>query len=136
MKIHNYSLRKCIIKSINFCINWIEMKPLVTNQWVMTWLCVCQAHETTSVKKKTIYVVFTLMVFISSVCGLAANLTFFMKFISVELEGSLMAFIGFVAFFGNAYVMTVSFLFRHKINAIFVELYAIYKASKGKNIYT
>lgn len=106
------------------------MNPLITNQWVLTWLCVCPAHESTSVKKKVAYVAFTLMVFIANLSALAATLTFITKFVFVDLKNSLFAFIITVGYTGIVYIMVFSLLLRHKINAIFVELSEIYKASK------
>lgn len=108
----------------------MKMSPLITNQRVLMWLCVCPAPEPTSARKKANYVAFTSMIFIANISALAATTTFFINFISIDLEVSLMALIGIVGFFAIAYIMIVALLFRHKINALFDGLAEIYKASK------
>lgn len=112
----------------------MKMNPLVSNQWVLMWLCVCPASESASANKKVAYVAFTLLFCITILSTVAANVTFVIKFISIDLEKSLYAFVYIIAFSGIIYVMIVALLYRHKINAIFVELSAIYKASKFRPI--
>lgn len=106
------------------------MKPLETTKRVLTWLCVCPADESTSIKQKKMYAIFTFMVCFSCISGFLGSVAFFIKFMKSDLENSLIALIVLAACAAIIIGIIVAFLFRHKINEIFEDLSTIYSACK------
>lgn len=99
-----------------------EMEPLITNRWLLTWLCVYSAARTTSELKKIGHIVFAVTVVFGLMCGTVSHFVYFLKFISTDLEGALVAFMGFTTFFALEYIMIVIYSERSQVTAIFEQL--------------
>lgn len=106
------------------------MKPLLTNQKVLMWLCIYPVNENASKFVKLARVAFTFLVIITELFGLIASVVFFMKFFSVDLEKSLYTIFQIVALISNLYMFVVLCGYRYKIIDVFKHLTEIYNASK------
>lgn len=109
----------------------LKMKPLVTNKRILIWLCLCSPAESTTTKKRIIYVIFSALVFSVILSVFAGYLTFFVKFVSIDFERSLFTFLLVVTLAGIMYGMIVIFFLRHQMAATFERLSAIYDASES-----
>lgn len=104
------------------------MIPLKTNRRVLIWFCVHPPAEETSKQKRLAYAVFTIFTLTINLLSTAADAAYFYRFMSIDLEDSLMALL---QLFGNAtmaYVIVAMFVLRHKIHTIFNNLSQIYEA--------
>lgn len=106
------------------------MRPLVTNQRVLMWLCVCPPDELTKKWQKRVYIIFSVSVFLANLIGLAASLAYFYQFLSIDLEKSLCTVSQIAATISTVYAGIYLFLSRHKITKLFAKLLEIYKQSK------
>lgn len=106
------------------------MKPLKTNQQVLTWLGVCRAADTVSIPKKLIYIFAAFFGFSVVFTSLSASVAFFVKFVQIDLEESLYALFQIASFSGLSYIILTAFIMRNKINGIFNRLSHIYDACK------
>lgn len=105
------------------------MKPLVTNQQVLTWLCICK-NETSSRMEKLAHISFSVFVSVFLFWGDLSSLMFFIKFATVDLEESLYALFQVAGLSGMVYLIFVVPFSRHAIAATFDSLSKIYDASK------
>lgn len=103
------------------------MKPLVTQQQVLTWLCIYPADKSTSKWLKRAYVIFSVAVVVANSLGLITSVAYVYKFISIDLESSLCSILQIVATLSTSYAYILFFTFRHKIVAFFINLSDIYK---------
>lgn len=104
----------------------MKIKPLETNRRVLIWLCMFLPDETASKREKLTYIVFTVCGVCTILSMLAASVTFFVKFVSIDLEESLYALVKISAYLCLTYMMIVVFILRHKISDIFEKLSTIY----------
>lgn len=111
----------------------LKMQPLATTQRMMTWLSMCAANESTTLKQKRDYKAFSWAVFVSSIIGFTASLAYCLNFVFIDFNGAVFAFMAFIAEFGVIYFMIAAFIMRHKISDIFTNLSTIYKSSKFKH---
>lgn len=116
---------------LNFTMN--KMKPLATNQRVLTWLCVCPFDLNTNLCQKAFYIISTALLFASEVGAFVSSIIFFVENISNDLEGSLYAVFQFVAFTGLIYMSIMAFILRDRINMFLESLATIYQESKQTN---
>lgn len=107
------------------------MKPLPTNQRVLTWLCLFPASENTSNFVKLGYIVLTFVCITCMTANLIASVAFFIKSVSTELEKSLFALFQIVGSLSVWYMFITVFPSQHKIHAIFRRLSQIYDESKN-----
>lgn len=107
-----------------------KMEPLLTNQRVMMWLCMCPANESTSKSKIMIYTGCTfIVVTVTSLCLLFSG-SFVVNYLSIDFERSLYAVFQVSGEAAMLNLIFVGFFMRNRINAIFTQLSEIYVASK------
>lgn len=106
------------------------MKPLVTSERVLIWLCMCSSERTASRNKKLMYAIFGLISIFSTVVGLVAAVTFVYKYMFISLELTLYVLMNVSGGAGLLYSWAVAFAARDKVSAIFERLSMIYSASK------
>lgn len=107
-----------------------KMKPLVTSQRVLIWLCMCSSERIASQSKKLMYAIFGLISVLSTIVGLIAAVTFVYKYMFTSLELTLYVLMNVSGGAGLLYSWAVAFTARDKVNAIFERLSLIYDASK------
>lgn len=108
------------------------MKPLKTSHQCLIWLCMCPAPDATTTRwQKTSYTICGFVVLISIISAFVANVMFFVRFISMDLEQSLFAVMFVAAQFGVIYMaLSAIILKRQKIQKIFKDLTIIYENGK------
>lgn len=106
------------------------MEPLLTTKWVLTWLSVYPATESTSKFKKMAYTMFTVADYVGHLCGVFSHFAYFLKYLSTNLEDAIFAFMGAITFIGLIYIMAMLSLQRHQISDIFRKLSKIYRLRK------
>lgn len=111
------------------------MKPLKTNQQVLTWLCICE-NETSTKLEKFAHVSFSVFVSVFLSWGDLSSMMFFIKFAAIDLEESLYALFQVAGLSGMAYLIFVVPFSRRAISATFDSLSKIYDASKKTNTKT
>lgn len=121
-----------ILCSSTLCVVdlYIKMEPLKTTKWVLTWLCVCPATESTSKFKRMAYVLFTIADYVAHFSALFSHVAYLWKYSSTDLEGTIFAFMGVVTFVGLIYIMASLSLQRKQITDIFRNLSKIYEFRK------
>lgn len=67
------------------------MKPLATNQYMLSWISVLPAEKSTIKWKKVAFKIFPLFLIVSNLAGAVASIAFFVKYITIDLEESLYA---------------------------------------------
>lgn len=115
--------------SIEFS-TWVKMKPIKTNQQVLTWLCVCQADETISKRKRMAHIFFASFIFSANFILIPISVAYFLRFVSVDLEQALYALFQLSGMLGMTYMMIAAFILRHEINDLFGKLADIYNNCK------
>lgn len=106
------------------------MQPLATIRRVMTWLSMCPPDESSTERQRKAYVVHTLAILFFCVISFIASLTFCLKYVLVDFDGSTFAFMVAIIEFGVVYFMIAAILMRHQIQGIFSSLSTIYNRSK------
>lgn len=116
---------------IEKCVDRLKltMKPLATNQKVLTWLCILPIYEETSKWKKPFYIVFCILFFTIEVIALTASASFFLLNVTTNLTASIYALCQTVGSISVIYMYSAAFLLRHKIAAFLQDLQKIYDAS-------
>lgn len=107
------------------------MKPLKTFHCLLTWLCMCAADKSASVRMRILYIGVVSMIFALNLFCLVSNLIFFIKFFSTDLKGALFAFMSIYGNFAILWTLINAFRARHKINEIFESLSVICSGSKS-----
>lgn len=110
------------------------MKPLATAQSIMIWFSFCSAKDFTSIWKKIASFVLFLLILIPNVCLATSSLVYVSKYLSIDLNGSVFAFMIVANHYTWVYFTIIAFFMRHKINGIFELLTTIYRTSKCPNI--
>lgn len=107
------------------------MKPLAASSRMLIWFCVFSANKisTSNLIWKILHNIFTVAVFIGNICTLTTSTTFFVKFISLDLEQALYSLFQIVGSASILYLMVVTFFQKQKINILFEHLSAIYDKS-------
>lgn len=106
------------------------MKPLVTMQKTLIWLCICVDENPSSRWNEWVYIGFTVSILLSFVSVLIASVLFIVKFISVDLPESLSAFMQVTGWTLSFYMLFIALIMRKKLSAIFTGLAEIYDACK------
>lgn len=112
-----------------------NMRPLATTQLMMTWLSMCSADESTTIRQKRSHIAYTLAILVVNVIGCSASLVYCLKFISSDFDSSTFAFMVGIGHFGAIYFMVALILMRHQIDNIFTSLSAFYNTCKFNSIY-
>lgn len=110
-----------------------QIKPLATNQRVLTWICVCPVESTTSKNTKLLCIMFTITLYLIILIAFASSFVFFIENISIDMEKSFYALLQLIVFTGQAYVLMSIFISRHKITAFIKTLSDIYETSMNIN---
>lgn len=110
----------------NVCM---KMKPLVTNQRVLTWLNVCPVEETATKREKNLYFTFNVFILIIALGMMIGSVLFLIKYWSIDLEAALLAFFQISVMFGFLYMTLTAYVLRQKITAIFTNLTDIFNES-------
>lgn len=90
----------------------------------------CTADESSTERQKKAYVAHTWATLFFSVVAFLASVVYCLKYISIDFEGAMFAFMVAVGEFGMIYFMVVAIRMRHQIDNIFASLSAIYKSSE------
>lgn len=77
------------------------------------------------------HIAFTILIFAIIILSYIPAIIFFVKFMSIDLEGALNALFQVSAFTGILYAMIVVYIRRQQINRIFRSLSKIYDASEN-----
>lgn len=109
------------------------MKPLPTNQQMLTWFFLLH-NKNSSIWMKMGYIGFSLINFGLLLCHVIASVVFASKFVSIDLERSLYAIYQFFCWTPIIYMFLVALHSRHKITAFIDELSKIYNASMYSNL--
>lgn len=106
------------------------MRPLVTPEYVLSWLCIYLPDATVTKSQKILHVSFTSTLLTIQTIGMAAGLMFAAKNISMELVKSL--FESLISFNHGytVYCALLAFILRKEIPNIFLHLSEIYKECK------
>lgn len=107
-----------------------EMRPLATNQLMMTWLSMYPADKSATPRQKQLYIAHTLVVLISNVASCVSSLVYCLKFISTDFDSATFAFMCTIGIFGVIFFMITAISMRHQIEKIFTNLTTIYKSCK------
>lgn len=111
-----------------------KMKPLLISKSVMSWLCMYTGHKfATTIWQRIVHIVFTSIIITSIFSCVAAHLTFFLKFFSIDLQRSLFSAMIIILFIPLCYVILIAPCLRQNIQNIFEMLSLIYDASKLLN---
>lgn len=108
-----------------------KVTPLPTLILVLRWFCICAPLKTTSVPTKIAYIFFTFIGFLMTMVLIGGSVTFFLKFMKIDLEEALYALCQISVHSGVLYVYIVAFFLRRKFEAIFENLSKIYRTSKS-----
>lgn len=128
-KLHKINRNKN--RSLATYLSRIEMKPLVTIQRCLIWLCIHPAEEAASIRQKRAYVTFTVVVLAGQLFLIVTSLAFCWEFFSIDLERCMLAFMAMAGTLGSVYVMINAIIrMRHKTAAVFEDLTMIYETSK------
>lgn len=109
------------------------MKPLITNQRVFKWLCICPSEKNDSKCQKSLYVMWSAFSVIWIIIGMIVSLSFFLKYVSTDLEASIYAIQQITGSSNFLYTFLNAFIFRHKILTIFTGLADIFEKCKYFN---
>lgn len=97
---------------------------------VLTWLCMLPANDSTPEWKKRAYFAAFLSVNILNIACAISQLTYFLQFKSIDIEGSVLNLLGVVGPGAVVYVSIIAFSLRQKIHVIFQKFTAICDGGK------
>ena len=106
------------------------MKPLATTQQVFKWFCVYSADDSTNRWERATHAIFTIAIGILEVCAIITSAAFIRKFVSIDFESPLFAFLQVLGHTVGLYGILFTLLLRHEIASIFKQLSEIYDESK------
>lgn len=106
------------------------MKPLETNQRILTWLCGCPPNEFDGKWQKIAYKFFTFNIIATLSLAVIAGAIFIHRNLSIDLEGTLFSLFHTLAAISMIYQCIVTVMLCDELNNIFQGLSIIYDASK------
>lgn len=106
------------------------MKPLQTNQQVLTWLSMHPVDKSTSKSKRMLYIAFTIINVILTLVTVISSATSFAIYITSDIEASLYAVFQFAANIAVFNLIAVGMVYRHRVASIFRNLAKFYATSK------
>lgn len=106
------------------------MKPLVTCQKMLTWLCAYPDDSTASASRKSVCKIITLCIFILNLCALASSVAFVLKFMRIDFKESLYSFMQIAGSSNTTITMIIAFFSHFAISGLFESLSKIYEKSE------
>lgn len=106
----------------------ISSKMLKTTKRVMIWTGILPADKSATTGMKIAYIVFTFVVFVSTLSGFIAFSTYVVQFWSTDFVGCLHTSMCIGCGFSTIYIMIIALFSRNKMASIFKHLSDIYKA--------
>lgn len=106
------------------------MKPLMTNQRVFRWLCICPVDENDGKNYKIFYILWSVLSVICAAFGFVASSIFFLNYLSTDLKESIYAILPITSTLNFLYMIINAVFIGHKINAIFKRLAEIFEKCK------
>lgn len=106
------------------------MRPLEMIIQVLTWTSLYPPEENTSKSRKQVYVCILVSIMTVMFCSFIGFGTFFIKFVSADLESALTAVTSLCSSSSTLYMLVFSFLTRSRIKSIFDSLSDIYDERK------
>lgn len=110
------------------------MQPLASTRQMMTWLSMCPADETTTLRQRTGYIAYTLAIAFVIVTGFVTSLVYCFEYGSIDFDGAAFAFQIAIGEFGLIYFMIDAIQMRQQVGNIFASLSTIYKSSKFSSV--
>lgn len=110
----------------------VKMRPLITSQRMLIWLCLCPGDENISKRDKFHHILFTFTLYVIAIITFACSAAHFSMYLRIDLEKSLYSLFQISAVISVTYTTITVFFLRHKIAAIFMNLSEIYKASESR----
>lgn len=105
------------------------MQPLATTRLVMTWLSMCSADESTTLRQKTAHIAYTMAILVLNVILFASSLAYCLKYFSVDFNSAAFGIMCTIGEFGAIYSMIAAILMCQRIFHIFGSLSSIYRSS-------
>lgn len=107
------------------------MSILLTNQRVLRWLFVYSVVDETITKRvKFVHGITTFGILVAHFCAVSAGISFFIKFVTIDLERSLFSLFNILGDISVTYISIFLLLKRRKIVVVFKKMSDIYEASK------
>lgn len=102
------------------------MKPLVTDQRIMTWLCLLPAKENISKGRKGVSLLLVLGIIVANLTVISSSSMYVIKYASVDLQETLVGLCQAIGVIPMTNSIVIAFVHRHKIPPIFEKLSEIY----------
>ena len=129
--VHNSFQKQQIFHNFIFASEKLKkMRPFVKIHRFLIWLCMYPTDKSFNVWQKVACISFTVVVFIINLCCFATCSAYILKYYSIDVNGSILAFTTVVCEIGIAYVMIVTILMRQKMVKNFENLSQIYTDCK------
>lgn len=106
------------------------MKPLITNQRILIWMCAYPTKRTDDIFQRLSHILFSIFVFLTNISCFTASIAYFLKYATSDLNETLYATIQIAASFPMITVSLMIFFLRNKFKALFENLNKIYDHSK------
>lgn len=106
------------------------LQPLETTQWMFVWLCVLPYKGPANRWRKLLPRIIISSMILATSCGLTASSAYIMKYITVDLEGSIYALFQICANLPLANAVVVTYFMRLKIITLFKRISDIYNMCK------
>lgn len=107
------------------------MRPLVTSQRALTWLCLCPVAENVSKRMKLIYILFTCVTHLVATYIFICSTIYSIRLLRTDLEKSLYSLYQIAAASNMIYLISTVFFIRQKISDVFMQLSEIYQTSEN-----
>lgn len=105
------------------------MNFLEQNQYIFTWLSICQVKNESAKWKKHFRLIITSLIIITECLALLASSLFIYRFVESDLPNCLYALFQVAALFSAIYMWIVAFILRHRISKMFAKFQAVYQKS-------
>lgn len=109
------------------------MKPLETNQRVLTWLCGVRPNESDKNGKNISHIILTLSIILVHLLAVISSVVFIYRNVSVNLEETLFSLLYNVGNSSALYQSVAIILLKDKLTEIFERLSKVYDKSKKKH---
>lgn len=106
------------------------MEPLVTIKRVLVLLWMCPDDKTSGTQNEISYSIFTPLIFLTNFSIVVAHSMYVLKFISIDLEGSLNATMMSIMVSGVAFILPLTIILRQNVDSILKQLSNIYDSSE------
>lgn len=111
-----------------------KVQPLATTKLMMTWLSMCPAEESATIRQKRLYIAYTSAILIVNVIAFSASLAYCIKFFSVDFDSAMFACMVVIGSFGFIYFIIAAIRMHHQIDDTFESLSTIYENRKFNSI--